>query len=150
MPTAGTETRLNGALATVLGTIGVPPSSWRTTPTQPITQGIPGDAVGVLTQPRIFLQFYRTDPAQEGAGMAKHRATVQFIVWMLATTTDSLLEVKCDVLRALFANEAYFTAQFGQPFWPGSFQTHNEMQAAGNEVGSLIVTIDVEIDHSAP
>jgi hypothetical protein len=149
MPTAGTETRLMGALATALGTIGVPPSSWLTTPTLPVRTDTPNDALGALTHPQVFLNFYRTDPA-EGAGMTRHRATVQFVVWIASPTTTEMLNVKADVLRALFSSEGTFTQQFGQPFWPGTFQTHPEMQAAGNQLGSLTVTIDVEMDHSAP
>lgn len=151
MPTAGTETRLYNALKSTLETIGAPSSSWLTTPTMPVVDGTPNDAVMVSTgSPELYLQFYSTDPAPSGSGTRQHRARVRFIVWMVATGTPELLALKSDVMRALFASEATFTSSFGQPLWPDSFQYHTEMRAAGNMVGSLIVWIDVEMDHNSP
>lgn len=150
MPTAATESRLFDAIANALGTIGTPPSSWNSTPTQPVVDGTPNDAVEGLTQPQVFFQFFRTDPAREGAGMTKHRYRIQFIVWMCASDTKKLLAVKSDVMRAIFAAESGISATFGQPCWPDAFQYHTDMRAAGNMVGSLIVWTEVEMDHSAP
>lgn len=148
MPTAAYENRVLDALSAALVGIGTPPASWLTQPVY--TEGIPSDPVpAVANRPRLYLQHVRTEPAED-PGTSRHRWRASFKVWLFGDSMRTVISLKADVLRAVFAIEASLTQTFGQPAWVDSFTHRDDMCNAGSYAGELTLFLDFDTDHAAP
>lgn len=149
-PVAAIETRVLDAMLTALGGIGTPPSSWLTTP-YAVLDGVPGDEMGRLDLPRLFVQHVQSAPDASGdTEITRHNWTLTFNVWVAATTMRAVLAAKADVLRAIYAAEGTFMDSFRAPLFPSGFAFHDELVKAGTWLGTQTFTIDVETGHADP
>jgi len=152
-PAEASENRALDALVNVLLTIGAPAASWLTVPT--VNVGIPPDSVPSDAGALLYVHHVRTEAIPAEVGRAYHRNRAYFHVYGFVPDRDSggprlLLNLKADVLRAVFAAEGSVTTLFGQPFFPGSFGYRDDMISAGMSAGVQELTLDLELSHTQP
>lgn len=87
------------------------------------------------------------DPAATGS---RHYWKSTFYIWCAGNTVRQVVSLKADVLRCLYAAEAAFIQEFGQPIWPKSFELRSEFADAGVFVGLVVATLDYSTDHTNP
>lgn len=147
-PAAATENRVRDTLLSVLGGVGVPPSSWLTVPET--MDGVPGSKLPAPNKPRYYVQFVSTTPKAGDRGTKYHRMTVSFAVWIAAKTQAEAISAKADLLRAIFGAEATFTNAYGSPMYPGETNFRLDMSRAGIMVIEQALHLDTVFDHAAP
>jgi hypothetical protein len=144
------ENRVISLLATQLAGIGTPSSSYLTVPVR-VEVGVPANPVPTEDLPALFIQYVRTEVPKDGEStLTKHPLRIHILIWCLALDVTTMLSLKADVLRQIYASEAAFTASFKQPLWAMDFAYRDEQQQAGNIAGALATFIDVEVDHANP
>lgn len=153
MPTEATENRVQDLLLSILQGIGDVPSQWLTTPS--VALGVPSDAVVRQANPQVFLEYARTEARDGESDTASHAARLYYNIWCVSSDPTAngwrdVVNLKADVLRALYAAEGTIQSSFPYGAWPQSFQVRNDMQGAGVAVGVLEVVVDVVLSHSAP
>ncbi len=146
------EVRATVALLAALAAIGTPSTSWLTKPT--VAEGIPPDEVEASTCPRIYLQHVRTEylDGEQFGTVHRHRAVFQAFLLAVADATGprNVLNLKADVLRAVFAAEGAITTQFATPALPLSFEYRDDYRDAGIDAGVQELALDLEINHTDP
>lgn len=145
-----TENRVLDALLTIVRRIGTPSSAWLTSP-QGVVDGVPRDTVKeVADGPRLYVALAHVAEIPEESTSSTHRVRASFGVWCAARDARTMVALKADVLRAVFAAEAEVRAAFNNVFWPGTFEPMEDLQPAGIYMGAQTLTIDVDVTHSAP
>lgn len=156
MPNPATENRLLDAIADVLEGIGTPAPDWLTTPTVMI--GIPGDALPegvkqlILVAP-VSTEMKSEDDELDGFGANSHSATAHFAIWCISGTEAGLvdaLNIKADVLRALWAAEGALTPLAGGPVWVDRGELNLELSRAGYAVWMQRVHASPHLAHTDP
>jgi len=136
---------------TCLGGIGTPPTSWLTVPV--VAEGLPREIVpsDVATTPRIYVQHDRTGPSiGENQTLTRHHARAEFSAWIAAKDRSTLLQVKADVLRAVYAAEGTIAGALGMYVEAREFIQRDDLVTAGFALGQQILTIDFDTDHASP
>lgn len=143
------ENRVINYLYNRLSTVGVPSSDYLTVPS--VTLGVPSSAIESVTTPQIYIQYVSTIPNEaESTTLREHPVTIRAIIWCIANDIDTMLKVKADVIRRLFACEGDFISQFQQPFYPSDFVYRDDAMKVGGAAGALTVKIDVNMSHDNP
>lgn len=153
-PTEATENRIADALISALSGIGTPAPNWLTAPGT-IAYGIPNDSLPATPSLQLYLQYQRTEEQDEQGSTATHRGRAHFTVWCVSMDSTpagqrALVNLKADVLRALFAAEGTLQGSFVYGAWPDDFTIHEEMASAGVWAGGQNLHVDFEISHAAP
>jgi hypothetical protein len=129
--------------------IGTPPTSWNTTP-EPVVVDVPGEAVIITTKPKLYVQVASTDPNMPAAPASTHRWRTTFNIWMVDKDMRGVIQLKSDVLRAIYAAEPTFFTMFQSMPFPTSFSLNNSMNTGGSWLGLQQVQIDYETSHTSP
>jgi hypothetical protein len=157
MPNPARENRLLDALLDQLNLIGQPPGDWSTAPA--IAEGIPGDALPEGVKQQIYVAPVETrmvpeEDDLEATGPVGHQAKTLFGIWCVSGDPDGtrdVLDMKADVLRALFAAEGTLQSQTdGFGMWPANGRLMLEMSRAGFTVWLQPVRAEYTLAHDDP
>ena len=148
MPSEAKEALIADQIVATLVGIGPVGASWLTDPYDAVI-GAPGDAMGLLDRPRLFVQHAGTVPRTEAnASPSAHALRSVFTIVIASMSHRTVLNTKADIARAIRAAEGTFTASFQQPLWEGDFAHSDAMLSSGIYLGILSVFIDYESDHT--
>lgn len=151
-PVVAFENRVIDLLSPALAGIGTPPSQWLS-PAPEVHEGIPTDKVDFPEDPAgsvLYIQHVRTAPSEEEAGTATHTMRATFAVWIFSRTQRVSLDMKADVLRAVYALEGPMTSALQQPLYPTECTLPDDMRPAGFAVIAQLLQIDYQADHTNP
>lgn len=147
------ENRVLDTIMTALAAIVVS-GSWLS-PTAPLLKpAVPIDPIQDTPDLQIFVQHASTVP-REGAGMTNyHLVRVTFHIWCVSASPAggmrALLNLKSDVLRALFGAEGAMQQIATSGTWPGQFQFQHELVKTGVYIGVQELFADIELSHATP
>ena len=154
MALEATENRIADAILTALQAIGSAPTSFWSTSPLPASRGIPNDALVPNAKPMIFLQHLGTEPQDAESGTATHRARATFAVWCVSSDFTAgeriTLNLKADVLRAIFAVENTILTVAAYGGWPSGYTVHEDMAPAGFWCGQQLIYFDFNMTHTDP
>jgi len=154
VPDPAIENAMLDALAYELGKIGTNPlSNWLTQSPPILKRGVPGDSPPGPNLLSMYLQHLSTEFLDGASGpTASHRASVRLGVWVVSTDPDTgatdALNLKADVLRAIFAAEGTIGAMFDGGIWPGGFEF--SAGEAGLRAGTYLGMLEVRIETTVP
>lgn len=151
-PLVAFENRVLDLLVPALTGIGTPASGWLS-PVPEVHEGVPPDAVTLPQEPGqsvLYVQHVRTEPAEGDVGTSTHSMRATFAVWIFSITQRIALNMKADVLRAVYALEGPMTTEMQQPLWPREATPPDDMKPAGFAVVAQVLSIDYSADHTNP
>lgn len=157
MPNHARENRIRDAILTELNKIGVQggAGAWLTTPN--VTLGTPvGKDIPRTPAAQLFFHWAETLPRQGAGGRepSSHWKRAIYHVWCVtadpAQAIDLGLDLKADVLRALYAAEATLKSFADSGVFPGGEMLHPELLKSGVTVVGLEVNADFRQDHADP
>src|SRR6267142_2991242 len=147
-PTEVSEARIQDAIVVEMNKIGVA-GSWLMTSKPFVDAGLPADPVPDMKY-QIYVQYSKTEMQAADAGTVTRRAHAMFEITCFARGADQtvalrmLLNLKADVLRAIYAAESTFYSAWGYGIWCQNFSYDAAMSTAGIAVGVQEVFVDFE------
>lgn len=171
IPTESTENRIQDSIMAEMLKIGTAGGTWltlgfqpyvaATIPTDPVPQAVPGppvpaDWVGRVAKYQVYVQYSHTDMMDAASGTATRRAQAHYDVICMGLDGDltiaqrMMLNLRADVLRAVYAAEGTFYSVYKYGIWVGTFNHRPELSGAGVMSGSLDVFVDFDMSLQTP
>jgi hypothetical protein len=154
-PTEVLEARIQDSIVAEMAKIGGA-GVWRMTAAPLVAAGLPADPVPETSKHQVYVQYASTEMVPEGAGTVTRLARAHFNIVCMALDADAnvglrmVLNLKADVLRAVYAAEAAFFSAYGYGIWVQGFSYDASMSNVGVAVGVQDVFVDFEMSTTAP
>lgn len=153
-PNVSMEKKVIDLLLQKLSEIGTPPANYRTTLNEPVSMGRPGDSIPLPAAGKIslYIDLSGVEVLAEATTVSRHGWRIRLSVWVAASSQETMLEGRADVIDVLHASEAAFSTiqnpSGEQPMWYEDFTVQSEMQAAGVFIGNQDLFYEYSTAHA--
>lgn len=154
MPQLAVEQRILNAMQAVFATVGGS-SAWLTSPS--VHQGtLPNDAIpDAGTTPQVYVQHVDSQDVSQGASSGSRVWRCTFSAYIYAVDPATVLAVKSDLLRALWAPtpavaQASIIAVAGSAIWTAGFRHQTQMVRGGFYAGIQDFVTDAIVQFTSP
>lgn len=154
MPQQAVEQRILDAIVALFQTVGGS-SAWLTSPAvHPGT--LPNDAIpDATTTPQVYVQHVDSQDVSQSASSGSRVWRCAFSAYIFAVDPATVLAVKSDLLRALWAPtpataQAAVLAVAGSFVWTGSFKHQTQQVPGGFYAGVQDLVTDAIVQFTSP